>query len=426
MNTTDLRSLVGFLALAGAGLDSACALERPWPGQAPCDTTLNACLAVAQAGDTVRIVASATIPEQIAIGLPVSIETAPGIVATFTSTTTHVFTLPGTAPYAVSLRGLNFVGGSLRFSMNGNLPGEVRLEQLNVVGNASNAQSQVQFNLAQTTVARSLVSIKGCTFVPGSNISASTSIFQFGSSAGGMDFIVEENLFRPEPVAMAQTFHIPLNMLVGGNSAWDVVFRRNQVLPAIGLPSRAYADGIGVNTADNVTVNLLVHDNVFLLDDVAGAGGTAVYAGGSVGQVSARVINNTILHAYYALAFANNVSGRIDNNVMAFGFRLHEGTAPAASFPQRNNLVHSYPIASNWAIAPGTLTSDPLLSAASGLPQIGSPVIDAGSDTARNEAGPGSYGVLTPRDANGLRRIEGAQIDIGAFEGERLFYNGAE
>ena len=105
---------------------------------------------------------------------------------------------------------------------------------------------------------------------------------------------------------------------------------------------------------------------------------------------------------------------------------IGRGTAPAANFPQRNNLVFSYPIASNWAIAPGTLTTDPLLSATSGLPRLASPVIDAGSNTARSETGPGSYGALAPRDANGLRRLEGAQIDIGAFEGERLFYYGAE
>lgn len=393
----------------------------------PCNTTLNDCLASAQAGDTVRIVSSATIPEQFVLSLPIAIETAPGVIATFTATTTNTITVPGTAPWSVSLRGLSFVGGSVRFNLNGNQAGSVMLEQLNFSGSAVNAQSHLQFVLAQTTTVRSQINIKGCNFLAGSSPASFSSIAQFGNSTGGMDFIVEDSVFRPEPVAVAvvQTFHIALNMGLGGNSGWDVVFRRNQVLPAIGLPSRAYASGVGVNTIDNVSVNLLVHDNALVLDDVAGAGGTGVLAGGSSGQVTARVINNTIFHAYYAFVFGNNVTGRIDNNICAFGFRLHDGPAPAASFPQRNNLVFGYPNASNWPIAAGTVTSDPLL-AANGLPLPSSPVIDAGSSVARSETGPGNYGTLATSDANGLPRFEGAQIDIGAFEGERLFYYGAE
>lgn len=420
-----IRFITGAFLVTMVFADSALAAIRTWPGTAPCAGSFVDCLASAQAGDTVRIVSTATIPDQIALTLPVSIETAPGASATFTSTTAHTFTLPGSAPWTATLRGLKFVGGTLRFTLNGAQAGELRLEQLSISGNASGQQMQINFNLAQSTSARTLINIKGCDFEMGSDPGVSNSISQFGNSTGGIDFIVEDSLFRPEAVVVAQTFQRALSLSAGGNSGWDVVFRRNQVLQAATTPVRGYASGVAVNSGDNVNVNLLVHDNAFVLDDVAGGGGTAVLAGGSTGVFQVRVINNTILHAYYAAAFSPNASGRFDNNVLAFGFRMHEGSAPAASFTQRGNLIFGYPNASNWPTAPGTLTVDPLLSA-NGLPRTGSPVIDVGSTAARGETGPGSYGALEARDANGLRRVEGAQIDIGAFEGERLFYDGLE
>lgn len=412
--------LVGFAASATLSAQTV----RLWPGAAPCDTDFSTCLASAQAGDTLRIVSNQVIADRIGIERALSIEAAPGVSATFTATQAHTISIPGNAPWLVSLRGLRFVGGTLSLGISGNQAGELRLEGLRFQGQATNAQAQVYWQLNDGTSARSRVIIRRCEFEIGSDNNAPYSIVQFGGSSAGMDVTVEDNRFRPEPVAIAQSNHRVWFANVEGTGTWDVVFRRNRVLPATALPARRFANGIEINTTGTVGVNLLVHDNLFALDDVAGAGGVAVSAGGSIGQVQIRVLNNTIMNAYTAIAFRANVFGRYDNNIAANGFRLFDGQALAANFERRGNLDFGYSF-SSWPTAAGTLTVDPQLSPF-GQPLPGSPVLNAGSDSARSETGPGAFAAIAALDAQGLRRIEGAHVDIGAYEGERIHYDGAE
>lgn len=395
-----------------------------WPGSAPCDADFLACMASVPAGGTLRIVSNQVIADRVIVERAVSIEAAPGVSAVFTASDNHAFNLPGTAPWAVSLRNLRFQGGTLAFGIAGNQPGDLRLEGLSFRGTAANAQTQINLQIDPATSARSRIAIRRCEFEIGSDNGAPFSIAQFGGGTAGMELQVEDNRFRPEPVAIAQSFHRAWLANVGGSGTWDIVFRRNRILPANALPARRFASGIEINTLGTVGVNLLVHDNVFALDQVAGAGGTAISTGGSTGQVQVRVLNNTITDAYYATSFQANVFGRFDNNLVANGFRLHDGAALAANFTRRGNLEFGYAF-SNWATAPGTLTVDPqLASNAQLLPT--SPAIHAGSDAARAETGPGIFGAPAALDAQGLRRLEGAHIDIGAYEGERIHYDGAE
>ena len=395
-----------------------------WPGSAPCDADFLACMASVPAGGTLRIVSNQVIADRVIVERAVSIEAAPGVSAVFTASDNHAFNLPGTAPWAVSLRNLRFQGGTLAFGIAGNQPGDLRLEGLSFRGTAANAQTQINLQIDPATSARSRIAIRRCEFEIGSDNGAPFSIAQFGGGTAGMELQVEDNRFRPEPVAIAQSFHRAWLANVGGSGTWDIVFRRNRILPANALPARRFASGIEINTLGTVGVNLLVHDNVFALDQVAGAGGTAISTGGSTGQVQVRVLNNTITDAYYATSFQANVFGRFDNNLVANGFRLHDGAALAANFTRRGNLEFGYAF-SNWATAPGTLTVDPqLASNAQLLPT--SPAIHAASDAARAETGPGIFGAPAALDAQGLSRLEGAHIDIGAYEGERIHYDGAE
>lgn len=395
-----------------------------YPGPAPCDAYFSTCLVSVPTGGTLRIVSSQEIADRIALERPVSIEAAPGVDAVFTSSQSHSISVPGTAPWSVNLRNLRFVGSTLSVSISGSQPGDLRLEGLSFRGNAANAQTQIYLQVDAATSARSRIAIRRCEFEIGSDNGAPFSIAQFGGGTVGMEMQVEDNRFRPEPVAIAQSGHRAWFANVGGSGTWDIAFRRNRILPANALPARRFASGIEINTTGTAGINLLVHDNLFALDQVAGAGGYAISTGGSTGQVHARVLNNTITDAYYATNFQANVFGRFDNNLVANGFRLHDGLAPAGNFTRRGNLEFGYAL-SNWATAPGTLTVDPQLGS-NGQPLPTSPALNAGNDAARAETGPGIFGAPVALDAQGLRRIEGAHIDIGAFEGERIHYDGAE
>ena len=395
-----------------------------WPGSAPCNADFSACLESVPAGGTLRIVSNQVIADRIMIQRALSIEGAPGVAAVFTATQNHSISVPGTSPWAVTLRNLRFEAGTLVAGVNGNQPGEFRLEGLSFRGNAENAQAQVYWQVNAATSARSRLVVRRCEFEIGSDNGAPFSIAQFGGGTVGMEMQVEDNRFRPEPVAIGQSIHRVWFANIGGSGTWDIAFRRNRILPANALPARRFASGVQINTVGTAGVNLLVHDNLFALDQVAGAGGYAISAGGSTGQVQVRVLNNTITDAYYATGFQPNVFGRFDNNLVANGFRLHDGTALAANFTRRGNLEFGYAF-SNWPTAPGKLTVDPQL-ASNGQLLPTSPAIHAGSDTARAETGPGIFGAPAALDAQGLGRLEGAHIDIGAYEGERIHYDGAE
>lgn len=410
------------VAAASPGLRAQATVD--YPGPAPCDAYFSTCLVSVPTGGTLRIVSSQEIADRIALERPVSIEAAPGVDAVFTSVQSHSISVPGTAPWSVNLRNLRFVSGTLVVGIYGSQAGDLRLEGLSFSGNASNAQAQLYLQVDAATSARSRLAVRHCEFEIGSDNGAPFSIVQFGGGTAGMEMQVEDNRFRPEPVAIAQSSHRAWFANVDGSGNWDIVFRRNRILPANALPSRRFASGIEINTLGTVGVNLLVHDNLFALDQVAGAGGTAVSAGGSSGQVQVRVLNNTITDAYNATSFRANVFGRYDNNLAMNGFRLHDGAALAANFTRRGNLQFGFAL-SEWPVAPGTLTVDPQLGA-NGQPLPTSPAINAGNDAARAETGPGTFGAPAPIDAQGLRRTEGAHIDIGAYEGERIHYDGAE
>ena len=68
----------------------------------------------------------------------------------------------------------------------------------------------------------------------------------------------------------------------------------------------------------------MLHDNLLLLDQVAGAGRYGILLGGSGGQMSARVLSNTIVNAYTVLGFYASSSGQADNNLVSGGFRFYE------------------------------------------------------------------------------------------------------
>lgn len=427
MSAQHLSRCSSWLLVLAASTSLEAQTLREWPGAPPCAGTFNECLAAVPAGGTVRIVASSTIAERFTLNRSLTIEAAPGVIAAFTADETHLIDINATQPWAVTLRRIFIDGGSLDAVINGGQPGELTLEASKFRGNAADSQSQLGVVNRPANSGRSRLVIRRCEFEIGSDNNAFTSIRHSGAGTGGMEVLVEDNRFRPEPVVMVETSHRAWYGSMSGSGSWQFVFRRNRILPAIDAPApgRRYAGGFEVYNFDTVHIDLAVHDNLIMLDRVAGAGGKAVSGGGaSGGTVQARVVNNTIIDATYASAFGPNVSGRWDNNIAVNGFRIHDGSAPSSNFQRRGNLEFGYDH-TGWPTAPGTVTSDPQL-APDGRPRPGSPALNAGSNLARNETGPGLLGVPADLDLDGLRRTEGGEIDIGAYEGERIHYDGIE
>lgn len=270
------------LALISAAPLSAATLD--WPGPSPCNSTLMSCIDFAQPGDTLHIVSSASVSERLQIFKPLSIITAPGVSLSLTSTESHLMSINSAVPWAVTVSGVQIVGGSWFFAVNGAQAGELTLQQLSFRGNATGASTQLQVSMNQSGGARSQVRIRRNQFEIGSDNAAPNSVAAFGSGSSGGQILVEDNRFRPEDVVMVQSAHKALFGSLGGSGTWEAIIRRNQMLPAVATPSRRYASGVEVVSVDSASVNLMLHDNLLLLDQVAGAGRYGILLGGSGGR----------------------------------------------------------------------------------------------------------------------------------------------
>lgn len=412
-----MRWILFLLASLAHGAQAA--IVFTWPGPAPCHQTLNDCLASAQAGDTVQIAGRQTISAPLSLNAAVSIVAMPGGEGFFDVDANHFIRLPGTAPWTMTLRGLRFRRGTLSIRVQGTQPGTLALEQLAMVQEATGATRQLTLLPEQTSSAVTSVLVRNSSFESGTQVGAFMSILAFASNSGALQLTVEDCRFFPEDVAMTPTTHSALT--IASPAEFELVFRRNQVLRARTL-SRGFASGVALNSTGGAISRALIHDNLLLLDGDAGAGGTGVLA---QGPIDIRVLNNTIDFAYNALAFGAQVSGRIDNNIFSQAFRWHDGPAPASNFQIRSNLVFGMLNPSNWPIPSGTVTGEPLLTN-TGMLRPASPAINAGSNAARSEVGPGAQPAPEALDVLRQRRFAGAQIDIGAVEGERVFYDGWE
>ena len=71
-------SRVALLALLSLAATHALATTRTWPGAAPCDTTLQACLDGATNNDVVQVQSNGPIDEALNIAKPLTLAGAPG------------------------------------------------------------------------------------------------------------------------------------------------------------------------------------------------------------------------------------------------------------------------------------------------------------------------------------------------------------
>jgi hypothetical protein len=112
------------------------------------------------------------------------------------------------------------------------------------------------------------------------------------------------------------------------------------------------------------------------------------------------------------------LTGRLDNNLFAYmGFGVFIGEGLEADFGNDHNAVYGIGIGNQYTPGPNTVTSDPLLATLT-RPRLAaeSPLREAGSATLRAAPGPGALSPLEPLDADGLRRVKDAALDIGAYE----------
>jgi len=363
-----------------------------YPGPAPCNGTLQACVDGSAPGDTVAIATNSAIDQDVTIAKSLTLAAAPGFTPTIGTGPTHrVVTLGDAAPG----------GGSV----------DVGLTDL--------ALSNAEIKVALNDDGGHRVDITRCTVSHGT----------MGTLATGIDVAVgvpATVTLDHVTVAAPGTAIRLTTTLASGEATLTVVGSRVTT-----FTPTASVVGIGVDVRGAGAVTTYVYSNVVYGVGGAGTGtraGISVRTADSTGSAAVNVVNNTVddirgattgiqilspppTGATIAVNLFNNIVTRATRSGIAV---LQSPEAPTLTVTSGfddtfgNTLADAY---GGYTPGPNMLSVDPLyVNAASGdyHLQPGSPVVDAGS------AAP--VGGLPPVDADGNARVAGAAPDLGAYE----------
>ncbi len=346
-----------FTALAtllSAGAATAATLS--WPGVAPCDTSLQACVNAAAVNDTVQITAAAgEITAPLTINKPLVLTSASTARARFVGTTIQIqSTFAGTGNLN-ALRNMQLIDTPLTVSMGSNEPADehvVELDQLDI-SNALDLTAGISLTTPQTASAKTL-RIRHLRFAGGRGVS-------YTSSPPSAHVEVLDSHF------LATRLGEPITLVLAGASS--ATLRRNRV--------EVYSPGLGicmsVQGAPGATVTADIDRNVTSGCDT----GISLLAQTGAASVTARVRNNTLLSRSYGIALNGAaLSAMVDNNIFSGTRAAGIGVFSGATVTAAHNLYHQAPQGVAGELNP--IVADPqLVSRLDPHLQPGSPAINA-------------------------------------------------
>ncbi len=402
--TVLIHGIVAF-ALAAAACDGH-ATVRVWPGAAPCDTTLQACIDGSANDDTIQIQSNGPIDEDLNVNKPLSLVAAAGFRPVFDAGFgISAFYGPGAGiAWSMTFDGLTFMQGGIGvrcYSGDANITYS-RLD-VNAVDNAyvGGAVGIDNFGSGHLTytIQDNRVRLNDAVGIDAIIVSS--------GSAGTFDGSIHDNRIEStSPPAISDS-----GIVIIGTQALapDVRVYANQVSGNLAYGIYMWTKGPSkVTMAGNMLRSTTTTVSFGIpLTQTAGAGIT----------LDAEIFNNTI--AGFGFGFTGNgagISGRLSGNLFAYN-------ATASILQQGSTLTEDHSLFfANGGLAPilgpGSMIADPKF--ARGIDDMrlsaGSPAIDAADSAAlttllANE----SIGQI---DADGSRRFKGATslADIGAFE----------
>ena len=396
-------SRVALLALLSLAATHALATTRTWPGAAPCDTTLQACLDGATNNDVVQVQSNGPIDEALNIAKPLTLAGAPGYRPVLAA---------GRSIKAIYDPGVG-VDWSLTVERFTLLDGIVSI--LAISGNPTVTLRGLDITTA-TVPTSGYWAIYVSSYGSGTlhyEIAGNRSRLQTGNNIGAIFVDGNASTGRIHDNRVSATAAAP----DGGIGVRSYSAASNGVI---------YANRLSGNIAGAIDITLANAYTLTAVDNAIACSATSNTAGirvsSPVGLV-ANVYNNTAVGcgAGVSLAATNNsiLSGRLANNLVAYnsGPGIAIFSTNMAGFSNDHNLVFGNG-SNNWTPGTGTITSDPLLvrGIANARLAAGSPAIDAADSAA--VATLLANASLPQIDADGSRRFKGATnlADIGAYE----------
>jgi hypothetical protein len=384
-----------------------------WPGAAPCNTTLAACVTGVASGSVVEIATQGPIDEDVnVLAKSLTLRAAPGFLPAFAPGRT-LFANAASGSITVTFEGLTVTDGDVTLVRTGTGDATFAVRRMRVLATDPDVCSSIRirgnntgsltFDIAENEVNTRCAFITDPAIEVGAQGPAASGRIRFNrvtsfgdSAAAGIgafatDGTLELDVFANEVRGNFGIGAIAVNNAPGGVPApIDVRIVNNVVV--------GYGANVGADSRNGLRVSI-----------------------GADADVAAEVVNNTVVGTRGGLLIGRTVigttgtvTGAARNNLLAFngsGFYIVPGTS---TMTNAYNLVFGNG-GNLFTPGVGTLFADPrLLSNFHPRLGAGSPAIDAG-DSFYIQFLLALLGL--PRvDADGMRRTIGSGSDIGAYE----------
>lgn len=392
------------IVFPGTGISSADAATVTFPSATPtCSTSLQACINAAGPGDIVEVATNNPISEDLNIEKSLTLRAAAGFSPVLDDLAAVVLSNPATLSNSIVFEGFRLNPGFVRAAQRSSQPFDLRVRN-NTFTDTFNDHPAIEldtglngpYGAVSFDISDNAVTIPDAFF-------AINAIFVNGGLASKFQGTIRNNKFVD--LAGGQGAAI----LVANNSSELKVDVVGNHISGTNYNNGVFVHQFGEGSADVRVINNLVEGQV---DDAGRPGAVAIAV--SQGNANFVVANNTLVNSENGISiggaqFGATWQGVVANNIVAniseFGISIDN---PSAAVVNDHNLVFNTG-GNNFTPGPGTLIVDPAFvgSGDYGL-MLGSPAQDVGN----NARVP--VDVLT--DIDGHQRIQGAAVDLGAYE----------
>jgi hypothetical protein len=370
-----------------------------WPGPAPCNGTLEACVLNAGSGDVVRVAANTIDGPVDIINKSLTLGPAPGYLPRFADDLGVLINLTDGGNYNVSVRGLQFDSGRIGL-IHTDGDASVLVER-NRFGATAGNNAAIALTSDSNSGADFDYRVRFNAIQDNSSFTGAIRVEGSGSGSRSHSGVIEGN-----QISLQENNSDGIVVLKSqGSTTFETRIFGNTIENAGSL-------GIQVqNTALGGGLTAFVYSNLVFSRNKVERAGTAISVRSFAGPITANIINNSMLAHNVGLEVSRENVGAVDvtisNNLLARN-EVAMALDNEASSSEQYNLFHDNDTTPT-ALATTSIEADPLFHPNwPGRLLVGSPAIDAGSNAATS--------TLPGLDALGSSRYIGGTTDIGAVE----------
>ena len=394
----------------------ASAVTRTWPGAAPCNGTLQACINAAANGDRIEIATAGPIDEALNLDdRSLSLVAAAGFHPAFVAGRGITANTGAAGAISLTLGGLRLSDASVAVTYSGAGTATYDLRGLELSRSSGGPAMMLQVAAYAGTVNAVLYGNR----VTGLPAGLNSGLIELTNG----DATLNANAYYNH-ISSGSSVGVDgsgLRVHVGDGGAGTVKLHGNEVRGSFFRGGIFVSEGLFSSTASSFSAR--VYNNLVVGSNYSDLGASGISFVVNNGTIDAQAINNTVTRCYYGIlanrwsggGVAARVNGMVSNNLIVAQQGLGFTPAITPSLSNDYNLINATwnqaVLGANTITAAARLASDtaPRLRATS-------PAIDA-ADTTTLLLGL-LFNGLPVLDADGLRRIKGAtnQADVGAYE----------